>query len=111
MSDTYRHIKDVDADTTHVLLSADTLLRCPLESSNARILDFVEILHTLRHIDKDVRTSRVRTEAPDLTRVRDVPTELVREDTRADLVIVTRVDLAGLDGERELLIDWQRLCV
>ena len=31
---TYRNIDEVEADATHVLLSADTLLRCPLESSN-----------------------------------------------------------------------------
>ena len=99
------NIEDVDTDTTHVLLAENTLLRRPLEGSNARILDFVEVLHTLGGIHEDVGASGVRTEAPDLTRVGDVPAELVGEDSRADLVIVTRVDLAALDRLGERLVD------
>ena len=102
---TYRNIKDVHTDTTHVLLAENTLLRRPLEGSNARILDFVEVLHTLGDINEHVRAGGLRAETPDLTRIRDVPAVLVSEDTRADLVIVTGVDLAVLDGEGKLLIE------
>ena len=109
--ETYRHIEDVHTDTTHVLLAENTLLRRPLEGSNARILDFVEVLHTLRDIDEHVRASGVRTEAPDLAGIGDVPAELVGEDARADLVIVAGVDLAGLDRLREGLVDGQGLRV
>ena len=103
--ETYRHIEDVHTDTTHVLLAKDTLLGRPLEGSHARILDFVEVLHTLGGIDEDIGASGVGTEAPDLTRVGDIPAELVGENTRADLVIVTSVDLAVLDGLGKLLLD------
>jgi hypothetical protein len=44
---TYRHIHQVESDTTHVLLSANTLLRRPLQTGNTRILDFRKILDTL----------------------------------------------------------------
>lgn len=107
----YRNIEDVDADTTHVLLSADTLLRCPLEGSNARVLDLVEVLHTLGDIDEQVGAGGVGAEAPDLTRIGDVPAELVGEHTSTDLVVVAGVDLALLDGLGELLVDGLRLGV
>ena len=105
------NIEDVDTDTTHVLVSHGTFLGGPLEGSNARILDFVEVLHTLRDIDEHVRASGVRTEAPDLAGIGDVPAELVGEDARPDLVIVAGVDLAGLDGLREGLVNGHRLGV
>ena len=108
---THSDIKNINTNTTHVLLSANTLLGRPLEGSNARILDFVEVLHTLRDIDEHVRASGVRTEAPDLAGIGDVPAELVGEDARADLVIVAGVDLAGLDRLREGLVDGQGLRV
>ena len=108
---THRDIEHVHTDATHVLLAENTLLRRPLEGSNARILDFVQVLHTLGDIHKHVRAGRVGAEAPDLTRVGDVPAELVGEDARPDLVIVAGVDLAGLDGLREGLVNGHRLGV
>lgn len=108
---TYSNIKDVQANATHVLLGADTLLRRPLERSNTRILDFVEVLHTLGDIDEQVGAGRVGAETPNLTRIGDVPAILVREDTGAGLEIVTRGDLTVLDGEGELLFDRQGLDV
>ena len=104
-TNTYSHIENVEPDATHVFLSEHTLLRGPLEGSHTRVLDLVEVLNTLRDVDKDVGASGVGTEAPDLTRVGDIPAELVGENTRADLVIVTSVDLAVLDGLGKLLLD------
>ena len=101
----YRDIKNVDTDTTHVLLSTDTLLRFPLEGSNARILDFVQVLNTLGDINEQVGASGCGTETPDLPGISDIPTELISEDTSTELEIVTGVDLAVLDGEGKLLIE------
>ena len=95
----YRNIEDVEADTTHVLLSADTLLRCPLEGSDAGVLDLVEVLHTLRDIDEQVRAGRVGTEAPNLPSIGNVPAEFVGENACTSLEFITRVDLAALDGQ------------
>ena len=108
---THRNIEDVHTDTTHVLLAKNTLLRCPLEGSNARILDFVEVLNTLGDINEDVRASGIRAEAPDFPGIGDVPAELVGEETSADLVIVARVDLARLNRESEGLVNGHRLRV
>ena len=108
---TYSDIEDVEADTTHVLLAENTLLGRPLEGSNARILDLVEVLNTLSDINEQVGAGGVGTEAPNLPGVSDVPAELVSEETSTELVIVTSVDLAVLDGEGELLIDGHGLDV
>jgi hypothetical protein len=53
-------------DTAHVFFSHDTFFRRPLEGGDARILDFVDVLNPFTHIDDQVRTSGVRTKAPDL---------------------------------------------
>jgi hypothetical protein len=107
----YRNVQDVEADPTHVLLSADTLLRRPLEAGNARVLDLVEVLHTLRDVDEQVGAGRVGAETPDLSRLGDVPAVLVGERARTDLEVVARVDLARLDVIRELILHRDRLHV
>jgi len=104
---TYSNIKNVEADSTHVLLSADTFLRCPLEGSNAIILDFIEVLHTLGDIHEQVGAGSIRTKAPNLPCIGDIPTVLVGEDTSTSFVIVTGVDGTSLDCLGELLIERQ----
>ena len=99
------NIEDVDTDTTHVLVSHGTFLGGPLEGSNARILDFVQVLNTLGDINEQVGASGVGTETPDLPGISNIPTELISEDTSTELEIVTGVDLAVLDGEGKLLIE------
>ena len=108
---TYSNIEDVEPNTTHVLLTKDTLLRRPLECSNARILDFVKILHTLGDIDEQVGTSRVGTETPDLPGIGDIPAVLISHETSTELVIVTGGNLASLNSRSELLLDGQSLDV
>ena len=68
-------------------------------------------MHTLGDIDHQVGASGVGTEGPDLTGVRHIPAELVSEETGTELVIVTGVDLAGLDRKGELLLDGESLDV
>lgn len=81
------------------------------KQTNARILDLVEVLHTLGDIDQQVRTGGVRSKAPDLPGVGDIPTELIGENASTGLEIVTRADLAGLDGLGELFVERHRLDV
>lgn len=100
----YRDINNVHADTAHVLLSAYTFLGRPLEGSNARVLDFVEVLHTLGDINQQVRASGVGAKTPNLAGIGNVPAILVGENTSAGLEVVTRVNLAIFDGQAELLI-------
>jgi hypothetical protein len=97
-------IHDVEADGTHGLLSNGTLLGGPLETRDDGVLDFAEVLDGLGLVNEQVGTVGVGTEAPNLTGIGDVPAVLVSEDTGTSLEIVTRADLAGLDGEGDLLV-------
>ena len=49
---TYKDIEEVEPDTPHILFGADTLLSCPLEGSNAGILDLVKVLHTFGNVNE-----------------------------------------------------------
>jgi len=80
-----------------------------LEGSNARILDFVEVLNPLGHIDQQIGSSGIGAETPDLAGISNIPAVFISEDTSTELELVARVDLATLDGLGELLIDWQGL--
>jgi hypothetical protein len=77
MNATHRDIKNVKADSAHVFFTKNTFFCCPLEGGDARILDFVEILYTLRDIDKQVRTSSIGTETPDLPGFGNIPSEFI----------------------------------
>ena len=102
---TYGDIKDVDSDATHIFLSADTLLGSPLEGGNTRVLDFVQVLHTLGDVDQQIGTGSIGTETPDLPGIGNVPSELVGHDPGTSLEIVTGADFAVLDSEGEFLFD------
>jgi hypothetical protein len=99
------NIEDVEADGTHGLLSNGTLTGSPLESRDNGILDFVEVLHGLGLVDEQVGTGGVGTEAPNLTGIGDIPAVLVSEDTGTSLEVVTGADLAGLNGEGDILLN------
>lgn len=53
--------------TSHVFFSQNTFLCGPLETSNDRVLDFVQVLDSLSDIDNYIWTGSVWTEAPNLT--------------------------------------------
>jgi hypothetical protein len=99
------NIEDVEADGTHGLLSDGTLTGGPLESRDNGILDFVEVLHGLGLVDEQVGTGGVGTEAPNLTGIGDIPAVLIGHDTGTSLEVVTGADLAGLNGEGDILLD------
>eukprot|EP00754_Rhynchopus_humris_P009966 Rhum_TRINITY_DN14106_c0_g1::Rhum_TRINITY_DN14106_c0_g1_i1::g.69326::m.69326 len=92
----HRDVLDVDAHTTHRLLAEHTLLRGPVPRRHERVLQLRHVLHTLRHVDDDVRARAVRSEAPDLPGLSDVPVELVRERTGTDLGVSRGVHVAVL---------------
>lgn len=64
---------DVDPDSSHVLLTQDSLVCGPLESSDDGILDLVQVLHSLGDVHHSVRSGLVRSETPDFTCVVNVP--------------------------------------
>ncbi|KAI6748621.1 hypothetical protein HG530_015394 [Fusarium avenaceum] len=99
------NVEDVEAASSHGLLSNGTLTGSPLETGDNGILDFVEVLDSLGLVDQQVSTSAVRTEGPDLSGVGDIPAEVVGKDTGTSLEIVTGADLATLDGKSKLLLN------
>jgi hypothetical protein len=70
------------------------LFGCPLESSDNRILNFVEILDSLGAVHQDVGTVGVGTEAPDLTGLGDVVLVLIGQVAGTVLEVVTWVDFS-----------------
>jgi len=102
--ETHGNIEDINSDTTHVLLGADTLLGSPLEGGDTRILDFVQVLYTLGDIDHKVGTSCIGTETPDFPGVGNIPSILVSHNPGTSLEIVAGINLAVLNSEGEFLI-------
>jgi len=105
----YSDVQNVDADTTHILFAGNALLCCPLETSHARILDFVEVLDSLRRIDQQIGSICVGAETPDPAGVSHIPPEFVSEDTSPELEIVVRFDRTTFDGFAEVLIEGRSL--
>ena len=69
-----RHVVDIYSDSSHLLIAQHTLVGGPLESSNNGILDLVQVLYSLGHIDNNVGAGTIGAPAPDLTGVVYVPT-------------------------------------
>lgn len=94
-------IMNVDTDTTDVLVAHRTFLGGPVESSDNRVFDFVQVLNSLGNINEHVGTIAIGTEAPDLTGLTGIPAELVGEDLTTLLLVITGTNLAILDSLRE----------
>mmetsp|Transcript_13033 Transcript_13033/g.33263 ORF Transcript_13033/g.33263 Transcript_13033/m.33263 type:complete len:703 (+) Transcript_13033:530-2638(+) len=92
-----RHVHHVETDATHVLIAQHTLLGCPLEGSNARVLDLIEVLHGLGGIDQQVGAGGLGAEAPDLARIGGVPLVGLREELATVLGVVLGGALAALN--------------
>jgi hypothetical protein len=91
-------ILNVEADTSHVLISQNTFLGGPLEGSFAGVLDFVHELALFGNIDKQVCTGGFRTEAPNLLSIVGVPAVLILKNLVADLNVLLGIDLLIFDG-------------
>ena len=83
----YNEIKDTAKHSSY-------LFGGPLEASDTRVLDFVEILDSLGAVNEDVGASCLRAEAPDLPRLSDVILVLLSQVASTDLEVVPGVDLA-----------------
>mmetsp|Transcript_147473 Transcript_147473/g.209339 ORF Transcript_147473/g.209339 Transcript_147473/m.209339 type:complete len:807 (+) Transcript_147473:64-2484(+) len=91
-------VGDVVPARTHVLLAQDTLASGPLEGGDARVLDFIEVLHTLGHVNDKVGTGGVGTKAPNLLGLIGVKAKVFGESAGADLGVITGANLAVFDG-------------
>jgi len=71
-----------------------TYLLCgPLEASNDRVLDFIQVLNSLGAVNEDVRASGVGAEAPDLPGLGHVILILVGQVPASDLKVVPSIDV------------------
>jgi len=95
-------VKNVEADSTHVLVTEDSLLGGPLEGTDAGVFDFIHVLDTLGDVNKKIGTSSLGAEAPDLTSIGGVPAVFFGEDLGSVLGVVLGVDGSGLDLVLEL---------
>lgn len=71
------NITYVDSDSSCLFFSHDSFLGCPLEACYHGVLDFVEVLDTLRGINKEIGTRALWTEAPDFSGFIYIPVEFV----------------------------------
>ena len=69
----------------------------PLEASDNAVLDLVEVLDTLGHVDEQVGAGALRAEAPNLARLGHVVLVLLVEVASARLELLARRHLALLD--------------
>jgi len=91
-------ILEVEAATTESLVAHDTFLGSLLEGRHARVLDFAHELALLGDINKEIGTSGLGTEAPDLLGIIGVPLVLILEDFVANLDVLLGIDLLVLNG-------------
>ena len=99
------NILDVVSDTSHVLVSHDTLFGGPLEGGLDGILDFVEVLNLLGGVDDHVGAGGVWAEAPDLLGIVGIPLVVVLEHACSLSLLLLGGDLVILDGLREIITD------
>ena len=92
------NILNVESDTSHALLSHDSLLGGPLECSLHGVLDLLEILDGLGGIDQHVWTGGVWTEAPDLLGLIWVPFVVISQLSISDLWILLWSNLVVLNS-------------
>ena len=100
------NVHNVESDTSHVFFSHDGFFGGPLEGSFARVLDFVKILDGLGLIDKEIWTSGLWAEAPDLLCVIDIPFVVVSKTSVSFLLILFAGDFISFDGIGKLITEW-----
>ena len=103
------NILDVESNTSHLLVSQDSLFGGPLEGSLHGILDLMEILDSLGGINQHVWTSGLWTEAPNLLGVVWIPVIVVSELSVSDLWILLGADLVFLNGIGKFVSEWGSL--
>jgi len=72
------NIIDVESNSSHVLVTKDTFLGSPLESSFVRILDFTQELDTLSGFNEQVWSIVIWSESPNLLSISFFPSRILR---------------------------------
>ena len=90
----------------HFLVAKNTahLLGGPLESRHHGVLYFIQVLHSLAHINQEIGTSPFWTKAPDLPSLVCIETILIHKVASSLLGFLARCDL-GLDTSKQRKIN------
>ena len=106
-----RYVKELERNTTHLLVTEDRRLGRPLEAGNNRLADLTKIVYTLSLVVQEIGTGPVRPKAPDLACIANIPAVFVGHEARTEFGVVLGRDLACLDGIRKLVGEGCRLHV
>mmetsp|Transcript_4857 Transcript_4857/g.8126 ORF Transcript_4857/g.8126 Transcript_4857/m.8126 type:complete len:221 (+) Transcript_4857:339-1001(+) len=96
------NIHEVEPGSTHLLFTEGAVLGSPCETTDNRLLNFKKVVNTLGSVNEKVRASSIRSEGPNLTRLRDIPFEFIRKLTSLDLGLSTSIDVTIINGITEL---------
>mmetsp|Transcript_10545 Transcript_10545/g.29798 ORF Transcript_10545/g.29798 Transcript_10545/m.29798 type:complete len:859 (+) Transcript_10545:55-2631(+) len=100
-------ILDLEGDTSHVLLGKRTVLGGPLQGGDDAILDLIQVLDSLGHINNHVWSSGVRSEAPNLPGTNIlVPLELLGKVSSPGLRLVSWSNESLVNGLWESFLEW-----
>jgi len=103
------NIIDVESDSSHVLVTKDTFLGSPLESSFVRILDFTQELDTLSGFNEEIWSIVIWSESPNLKSIRFFPVEFFDEDLCSFLGIGFKSTFSRLDLITQFIRKWEGL--
>merc|ERR1712088_74888 len=91
------NVIDVKSHTTHIFVTKDALFRSPLESSNDRILNFIQVLDSLGRINNNVGAHGVGTETPNLSGFGDIIFVLIGQVATTNLEVLFVANFAGVN--------------
>merc|ERR1711978_415639 len=91
------NVIDVKSYSAHVFVTENTFFGGPLETSNNRVLDFIQVLNSLGGINNNVGSSSVGAETPNLPSFSDVVFVLISQVATTDLEILFGCDLTVVD--------------
>jgi len=91
------NIIDIESDTSHVLITKNTLFGGPLEGSFVRVLDFTQELDTLSGFNEHVWSISIWSIAPDFCSISLVPLKLIDKDLSSLLCLSFGTTISFLD--------------
>mmetsp|Transcript_12160 Transcript_12160/g.21985 ORF Transcript_12160/g.21985 Transcript_12160/m.21985 type:complete len:221 (-) Transcript_12160:1727-2389(-) len=96
------NIHKVEPGSTQLLFTEGSVLGSPSETTNNRFLNFSKVVNTLCGVNEKVGASSVRSKGPNLTGLRNIPSELIRKLTSLGLGLSTCKDLTIINGGTKL---------
>jgi hypothetical protein len=99
------HIEELDANVSASLIGHRSLLDSPVEASDDRFLDFVQVVDTLGVVNEEIGSVAIRSEGPDLSGFTSIPSVVIDELSGSSLHIFSGVDLTIFDGISKAVLE------